>query len=235
MLVQISHFVQKLYDMVSTKGTLFNGPHVRLPLNGIYFFFEKGQKIMINGKEYNRIVRVGINEKQGNFRKRIRGHYKGNIEGSVFRENIGWALLERDGMKPREIYKTKRRYKQANSGGPLEEEISKYFSETLTFKAFAINHEKLAIYEEVLIGALSIYYQYKIRRKELNLDNWLGLHSYSRKDKIRRSGLWNSNHVVLVKCFTPLLFETKVNLSNFSTGFLNKVFTDLDQNIISAP
>ena len=221
--------------MVSTKGTLFNGPHPRLPSNGIYFFFEKGQKITINGKEYDRIVRIGINEKQGNFRKRIRGHYKGNIEGSVFRENIGWALLERDGIKPREIYKTKRRYKQANSGGPLEEKISKYFSETLTFKAFAIDHEKLAAYEETLIAVLSIYYQYKIWRKELKLGNWLGLYSYSRKDKIRRSGLWNSNNVVLVKSFIPLLFETKAHLSNFSTDFLNIILRDLSQNIVSVP
>lgn len=235
MLVQIIHFVQKLYNTVLEKGALFGGPHPGLPLNGIYFFFENGQKITIDGIEYDRIVRVGINEKRGNFIKRIRDHYKGNIEGSVFRENIGWAILERDGMKPKEFYKTKRRYRQINSGGPLEDRISKYFSEALTFKAFAINHEKLAIYEEALIEILSIYYQYKIWRKELNLDNWLGLLSYSRKDKIRRSGLWNSNHIVLIKCFTPLSFETKVNLNNFSVDFLNKIFKDLDQSIISAP
>ncbi|MDH5266627.1 MAG: hypothetical protein OEW62_02985 [Candidatus Bathyarchaeota archaeon] len=75
---------------------------------------------MIKSKEYNRIVRIGINEKPNNFRSRIRGHYSGNIEGSVFRENVGWALLESRGKKPLETYRIKKNYKKENSGGALE-------------------------------------------------------------------------------------------------------------------
>ena len=200
----VCDFVEDVHVLTSEKDTLFRGPNSVLPLNGLYVFFETGQRITIKSKEYNRIVRIGINEKPNNFGNRLRGHYRGNIEGSVFRENIGWALLDADGKKPRENYKTKCNYRKQNSGGALEKGISDYFSKALTFKAFRLDNHKLASYEKTLIAVFSIYYQYKLFRKELNLGDWLGLHSYSRLDRIRRSGLWNSEGVVLVDYLSSL-------------------------------
>lgn len=150
-------------------------------------------------------MRIGINEKPNNFRSRIRGHYKGNIEGSVFRENIGWALLESRGEKPLEIYRTKRNYKKHNSGGDLEREISDYFSKALTFKAFKIDYDKLGTYEDTLIAAFSIYYQWRVFRNELDIGNWLGRRSYSQQDKIKRSDLWNSEMILLSTNYRPLI------------------------------
>jgi hypothetical protein len=232
MLDEICQFVQEIYKMISSKGMLFKGPNNTLPLNGIYFFFEKGQKILIDDKEFDRIVRIGINEKPNNFIKRINEHYKGNIIASVFRENVGWALLERAGDKPKIVYGTKKNYKRQNSGGPLESAISKYFSEVLTFKAFSIGYSKLKKYERILTAAFSTYYQYKIWKKELDIKDWLGSYSYSRGDKIRRSGLWNSENVILIQNFEPLSFETKLKVSDLFPSNFKRIFYDLLQSIV---
>jgi hypothetical protein len=213
----ICSFVEDVHVLTSKKGTLFRGPNNTLPLNGLYVFFEAGQKVVIKSKEYNRIVRIGINEKPNNFRSRIRGHYNGNIEGSVFRENIGWALLESYGKKPLESYRTKKNYRKQNSGGELEKEVSDYFAKSLSFKAFKIDYEKLATCEETLIAAFSLYYQYKTFQRELDLGNWLGLRSYSKQDRIKRSGLWNSEGVILVG-------------EPFSLGRI-----EIDEQILSSP
>ncbi|MEM2506002.1 MAG: hypothetical protein QXF61_03025 [Nitrososphaeria archaeon] len=230
MLEDICQFIEKIYELISAKGNLFSGPNSKLPINGIYFFFEKGQKIRIEDNEYDRVVRVGINEKPNNFVRRINDHYKGNIKASVFRENIGWALLERAGFKPKIVYKTKKNYKMQNSGGPLERTISEYFSENLTFKAFSIDYDKLKEYEKLLTGAFSIYYQYKIWKKELDIKNWLGSYSYSQGNKIKRAALWNSENVILVKTFEPLSFEN--DITKFSTVKFRTVLNDLLQGIV---
>jgi len=72
--------VENVHVLTSEKGTLFRGPNSALPLNGLYVFFETGQKVIIGSKEYSQVVRIGINERPNNFRSRIRGHYNGNIE-----------------------------------------------------------------------------------------------------------------------------------------------------------
>jgi len=228
----ICSFVEGVHVLVSEKGVLFRGPSSLLPLNGLYVFFEAGQKVMIKSREYNRIVRIGINEKPNNFRSRIRGHYNGNIEGSVFRENIGWALLESYGKKPLESYRTKKNYRKQNSGCALEKEVSDYFSKSLTFKAFKIDYEKLATYEKTLIAAFSIYYQYKIFQKELDLENWLGLLSYSKQDRIKRSGLWNSEGVILIgEPFS--LDRIEIDEQKLSSPKLDAVMASLTQNIVT--
>src|SRR4030042_5238089 len=131
LIADICGLAENLHLLTAEKGTLLSGPIDWLPLDGLYFFFEAGQRIPIKSRECDRIVRIGINEKPNNFRKRIRGHYRGNIEGSVFRENIGWASLDADGKKPLENYRTKKSYKKQNSGGPIEKGISDYFSKAL--------------------------------------------------------------------------------------------------------
>jgi len=227
----ICSFVEDVHILTSEEGILFRGSSNVLPLNGLYVFFEVGQKIVIRSKEYNRIVRIGINEKPNNFRSRIRGHYNGNIEGSVFRENIGWALLESRGKKPLENYRTKKNYKKQNSGGDLEREISEYFAKAFTYKAFKIDYNKLQMCEDVMIAAFSIYYQWKTFNNELDTKNWLGRHSYSQQDKIKRSGLWNSEGVVLIESFSALdkpVFDERV----VSDSKLTALLADMSQLIV---
>jgi hypothetical protein len=227
----ICSFVEDVHVLTSNKGVLFRGANRDLPLNGLYVFFEAGQKIVIKSREFDRIVRIGINEKGNNFRKRIRGHYQGNIEGSVFRENIGWALLESRGKKPHETYRTKKNYKKQNSGGALEREISDYFSNAFTYKAFKIDYDKLKTYEDVLIAAFSVYYQLKAFKKELDMENWLGRYSQSQQNRIKRTGLWNSEGVLLIS-ESSLSSSVQIAEKTISLSELNMVLRDLTQNIV---
>jgi len=78
-----------------------------LPENGIYFFYEDGEFWGHGGKKL-RIVRVGTH-KDGNFRSRIKEHFLLHrtwmnfdrnkpkpSDRSIFRKNIGRALLNKD-------------------------------------------------------------------------------------------------------------------------------------------
>jgi hypothetical protein len=91
---------------------------MKLPLNGIYFFYEQGEnadhgsnihKIGVNNNTRPRIVRVGTN-KENNFRNRISEHFlldeatkmrftianSKPSDRSIFRKNIGRALLNKE-------------------------------------------------------------------------------------------------------------------------------------------
>jgi hypothetical protein len=64
-----------------------------LPLNGIYFLFEKGE----TAHRTNRIVRVGTHTGNDQLRSRLKQHFLvENKDRSIFRKNIGRALLNKD-------------------------------------------------------------------------------------------------------------------------------------------
>src|SRR6266480_2659848 len=64
-----------------------------IPLNGIYILFEKGE--VAHGTK--RIVRVGTHTGENQLRSRLRQHFLiENKDRSIFRKNIGRALLNRD-------------------------------------------------------------------------------------------------------------------------------------------
>ena len=135
-----------------------------VPHNGIYIFFEKGETITTSdGRELDRIVRVGTHEKDNRLFNRIDQHFKGNIKSSIFRKDIGEALsTNNEGM------------------------ISKYMQENLSFVIFEVATKEERLYwEEKIILTLSkaaILGQISPSKK------WLG--NKSPKEKIRRSGLW---------------------------------------------
>ncbi len=76
----------------------------QLPDNGIYAFYQSGE-IWGHGGDSPRIVRIGTH-RDGNFRSRIKDHYRLNAprlvldrnkptpkDRSIFRKNLGRALL----------------------------------------------------------------------------------------------------------------------------------------------
>ena len=64
-----------------------------IPLNGIYILFEQGE--VAHGAK--RIVRVGTHTGANQLRSRLRQHFLvENKDRSIFRKNIGRALLHRD-------------------------------------------------------------------------------------------------------------------------------------------
>ena len=50
-------------------------PTKNLPPNGIYVFYERGETWLLDGRETDRIVRIGTHKSDGRFPGRIRQHY----------------------------------------------------------------------------------------------------------------------------------------------------------------
>jgi hypothetical protein len=64
-----------------------------IPLNGIYILFEDGEK----AHGTNRIVRIGTHTGKGQLRSRLKQHFiLENKDRSIFRKNIGRALLNKE-------------------------------------------------------------------------------------------------------------------------------------------
>ena len=160
-----------------------------LPVNGIYFFFEKGEKVE---KGIDRIVRVGTHQADGRFRGRIRQHYgnrcslKGNKNASVFRKHVGGALLRRD--NPRD-YRLKEWLKQGGQAYPeVEMRVSECLRNNFTFCCLNVDGmEDRLMLEKGIIALLA---QHPLGRTS---GEWLG--KYAADERIGRSGLWNTQQL----------------------------------------
>ena len=65
----------------------------QIPGNGIYVLFESGEK----AHAVDRIVRVGTHTGENQLRSRLKQHYiNENKDRSIFRKNIGRAILNRE-------------------------------------------------------------------------------------------------------------------------------------------
>lgn len=163
-----------------------------LPPNGIYIFYEAGERCRLDGKIVNRIVRIGTHKSEGRFRGRIRQHYgsiksmSGNKNSSVFRKHVGGALMNRD--IPGDC-----RLKDWNTqDGPtfadIEEMVSQELKSRFTFACFQVDtkEDRLSL-ESGLIALLS---QYPVGNPS---PQWLGHHAVH--PNIKESGLWNTQHI----------------------------------------
>lgn len=117
-----------------------------IPLNGIYVFFEKGE--LSHGHE--RIVRFGTHTGEDQLRSRLMQHLvKENKDRSIFRKNIGRALLNRDGdakmleMWNRDMTPKSARENMANFDIPaikkVEERVSEYMRSHFSFATIEVN------------------------------------------------------------------------------------------------
>ena len=165
----------------------------KIPENGIYIFFEKGEKY--NGMD--RIVRVGTHTGQNNLRARLQQHLcNENKDRSIFRKNIGRALLNKDkdpfleqwnwdltSKANKDKYADKVDYKKLKE---TEERITSYMRENLSFIVMPVDiREERLKYEEFLIKSVSADKNCKPS------ETWLG--NYSPVEKIRNSGMWLVN------------------------------------------
>jgi hypothetical protein len=167
----------------------------QIPLNGIYILFENGE-ITHNT---NRIVRVGTHNGDGRLPSRLKSHFiKENKDRSIFRKNIGRALLNKvsdpfleqweldmTSRETRENFQNKvDNYKQKQ----VEHQVTQYIQQNFWFVVFPIDkREDRLFWESRIISTLSWCNECKPS------DNWLGLHSP--KEKIRESGLWLVNEL----------------------------------------
>ena len=167
--------------------TEYYEPSTDLPQDGIYFFYEKGEVCSHTGKP--RIVRVGTHEK-ASLRKRLKQHYSLNREGSVFRKHLGTALLKKKGLPDDEIteWRKGRRSLRWSDFKDTEDEVNRLLRSKFFFKVVAVKDVKeRKMLEKKLIASLSACSECRPS------DGWLGRLAWS--EKVRRSGLWNSNHV----------------------------------------
>lgn len=183
-----------------------------LPLNGVYFFYERGE-IWGHGGEKLRIVRIGTH-KGNNFRNRIAEHFLINekkmsfdrnnpkpSDRSIFRKNIGRSLLNKNKdpylkiweidflpRANRDKYGDLRDIKKERS---IEKQITEILRNNFFFRFVIIENEDERIgskgLESKFIGTVSRCTMCKPSM------NWLG--NYSPKKQIRTSGLWLIQHL----------------------------------------
>jgi hypothetical protein len=167
----------------------------KIPLNGIYILFEKGEI----AHNTNRIVRVGTHNGDGRLPSRLKSHFiKENKDRSIFRKNIGRALLNKESdpfLEQWELDLTSREAKENHKNivdfgkqKQIERQVTQCIQQNFWFVVFPIDKRKDRLFwESRIISTVS-------RCNECRpSENWLGLHSP--KDKIRESGLWLVNEL----------------------------------------
>lgn len=165
----------------------------KIPLNGIYIMFEIGETGHENGESghaRDRIVRVGTHTGADQLRSRLRQHFdKENRDRSIFRKNIGRAILTRDNdpfitfwelpLSPAIDF---------NYNRTIETQVSEYIRNNFSFCTFEVKDrgKRLEI-ESKIISTVSRCESCKPSK------GWLG--HYSPKNKIKKSGLWLVNEL----------------------------------------
>lgn len=175
------------------------------PKRGVYFFFEP-QEYRTNSRTISRVVRVGthaITEKSQttiwNRLSQHRGSVKsggGNHRGSIFRLLVGEALMAKDAELVIDTWghgsSAAREIKQSELTHEIK--VSEYLAEMqvlfLPVLDAASPASQRGIIEQNSIALLSCYLD---PTAEQPSGSWLG--HYSRRQRVRRSGLWNNQHV----------------------------------------
>lgn len=162
--------------------------------NGLYFFYETGEKSPHDTK--GRIVRIGNHpRKQDGLKERLRMHYTSNKNSSVFRKFLGGALLRKADPNgpclkpgPGKGHWEKQDAHHCLRCRSLEKEVSQLLRHSFSFRCIEIKDKELRnLLEKKLIGSVSFC---EICAPSAD---WLGQDVYN--DKVKDSGLWNSNHV----------------------------------------
>ena len=163
--------------------------------NGIYIFFQKGEKY----GEFDRIVRVGTDTGQNQLKSRMRQHLtRENKDRSIFRKNIGRAMLAKGNnpllnywnidfttKKNKELFFNEEKSAECAA---VEKDISAFMKENFSFVVFCVNtkEERLRL-EEGIISAL-----YQANDFVASAD-WLGNYvPEKRGTHVKKSRMWLS-------------------------------------------
>ena len=204
--------LRRFYAFLATLSDKINGGRVlaestgqmEWPVRGVYFFQEPGENRTDSGAG-PRVVRVGTHAlKQGaksTLWMRLHQHKGtakkdgGNHRGSIFRLLVGTALMEVDGRRfptwgkgstaSREIREKEQ---------PLEGCVSKTIGEMpLLWIAITDPPGRDSMRGYIERNAIALLSNYHNPPVDAPSPRWLG-HCCNR-EKVRRSGLWNQNHV----------------------------------------
>lgn len=154
--------------------------------NGIYVVFEKGETY----GTYDRIVRVGTHTSPDRLKRRLKDHFiRENKDGSIFRKNIGIAMLNKARAPYLSIWRlnTSRpenaRFVDTDKQSDIERRVSTYLRQNTDFAVFRVddNIQRLRL-EEAIISVLNHSPNFKASV------GWLG--NSSTETEIRGSGMW---------------------------------------------
>ena len=166
-----------------------------IPSDGVYVLFERGEK----AHGVDRIVRIGTHTGNNQLRSRLFQHFlKENKDRSIFRKNIGRALLNRDKdgfLEQWELDLTERNAKDKFADKidlmkqkEVEKRVTEYIQKNFSFIALGIKDKaKRLEFESKIISTVSLCDECRPSQ------NWLGL--FSPKEKVRESGLWQVNEL----------------------------------------
>jgi hypothetical protein len=166
-----------------------------IPSDGVYVLFERGEK----AHGVDRIVRIGTHTGNNQLRSRLFQHFlKENKDRSIFRKNIGRALLNRDKdgfLEQWELDLTEKKAKEKFADGidfmkqkEVEKRVTEYIQKNFSFIALGIKDKaKRLEFESKIISTVSLCDECRPSQ------NWLGL--FSPKEKVRESGLWQVNEL----------------------------------------
>lgn len=212
--------INRLYEVLRDLEAMLDGKrrladcHGKMdwPQRGVYFFFEPGEE-RSSGPDL-RVVRVGTHaikrDSQTTLWDRLRTHRGtfsgkraggGNHRGSIFRLHVGTAFLRKEGLEER--YPTwgvgsSASVEVRDQEHCIERKVSQYIR-SMPFLWLRVDdapgpQSQRAYLERNSIALLSNY-------GKLGTDaaidppsaGWLGFHCSN--IKVRRSGLWNADHV----------------------------------------
>jgi hypothetical protein len=190
---QICHQLHLLFSDLPKLGFPFETS--RIPANGIYVLFETGEL----AHQADRIVRIGTHTGSNQLPSRLEQHFvKENKDRSIFRKNIGRAILNRDKdpfLAYWEIDLTTSEAKKKYAGmidkqklQAAEKRVTDYIQRNFRFVVFRVDEKaKRLLWESEIISTVSLCDECRPS------ENWLGLHSPI--NKIRESGLWLVNEL----------------------------------------
>ena len=204
--------VEKFYQLMEKLEDTLGGPRnlfecsgrMSWPNRGVYFFQEAGEYNRDVG-ERARIVRVGTHALKSGSRtslwRRLAQHKGvnrtrgGNHRGSIFRLIVGAALMERDGLSYPTWGKGSSAARDITEAElSMEKNVSSVVGD-MPFLWLSIEDEAGPESLRGTIERNSIALLSNFEKTPVNppSENWLG--HFSNRERVRKSGLWNSNHV----------------------------------------
>jgi len=215
-LARINRFYEILVDLEDRLGGCKRlsecSGKMNWPRRGVYFFFEHGEK-RSHGPGF-RVVRVGTHAlKRGSrtslwdrlrtHRGMFKGRYAGggNHRGSIFRLHVGTAILRKEGLEKQ--YPTWGMGQSANREirdheYPIERKESQHIG-TMPFLWLKVDDAPGPKSERAYVerNSIALLSNYGKLGTALAIDSpcigWLG--HYCKNEMVRKSGLWNVDHV----------------------------------------